>query len=84
MKVRPRKTDRGIKDTRVLLSAIKEVKLQNKKYCTVAKAYNIPKSSLHRYLKRLDKDVADISQIGDDAFLTILTRCSSFTGPTVC
>lgn len=49
-----RKTERGITDWNKLVAAIKDIKIDNKGIRSTAKTYNIPKSSLARYIQKFN------------------------------
>ena len=53
---RQRKTAHGISDFDALVNAMKAIKIENKSIRSTGRDYNIDKSSLLRYVKKLDKD----------------------------
>ncbi|XP_031637668.1 uncharacterized protein LOC116350086 [Contarinia nasturtii] len=78
---RERKTDHGVSDFDALLNAIKAIKIEKKRIRPTARAYSISKTSLTRYVEKLDKEVADISKLSDVELLAILRRIASYATP---
>lgn len=76
-----RKSDRGITDWNALVAAIKKVKLDNKSIRSTAKAHNIPKSSLARYIQKVNDTMEDISTIDGEALLKLVKSVASYATP---
>ncbi|KAL1516835.1 hypothetical protein ABEB36_000682 [Hypothenemus hampei] len=76
-----RKTDHGITNFNALVAAIKDVKLANKSIRSTAKSYNIPKSSLARYIQKASVEIEDISAVDDDELLKLVKRVASYATP---
>lgn len=85
---RPRKTNHGVKDFQALLHAIKCVKIHTKSVNSAAKAFNLNRISLGRYLVKFDAEVPDITKVSDDKLLEIVRRIGSYANTaqahTVC
>lgn len=79
MSRRQRKTNNGITDFGALLEAIKEVKVDKKPKKTIARAYNIPKSSFIRYIQKFDKEIPDITEVSDYVLLQTIRKIASYT-----
>lgn len=73
-----RKTDQGVSDFDALMRAIKEIKVNKKPITTVARAYNVPKSSMFRYIKKLDAIVPDIAELDDDELTSKIREIASY------
>lgn len=73
-----RKTDHGVSDFDALMRAIKEIKVNNKPITTVARAYNIPKSSMFRYIQKLDAIVPDITELDDEELRSKIHEIASY------
>ena len=75
---RQRKTEHGISDFDTFLNAIKAIKVEKKSIRSTAHDYSIDKSSLSRYVKKLDKEVPDITKVSDADLLVIVRRIGSY------
>ena len=75
---RQRKTEHGISDFDTFLNAIKAIKVEKKSIRSTAHDYSIDKSSLSRYVKKLDKEVPDITKVSDANLLVIVRRIGSY------
>lgn len=73
-----RKTDRGVSDFDALLIAIKEIKLNKKSIRSTAMKYNIPKSSLARYIRKINAEIHDISLFDDDELMKVVRRAAAY------
>jgi len=83
MSRRVRKTNHGITDWNNLVAAIKEIKVDHKRLRSTARAYNISKSSLGRYVNKLNDANEDISTLDDDALLKLVKSVSSYATPSL-
>jgi len=83
MSRRVRKTNHGITDWNNLVATIKEIKVDHKSLRFTARAYNIPKSSLGRYVNKLNDANEDISTLDDDALLKLVKSVSSYATPSL-
>lgn len=82
-----RTTDRanrkiGVTDFDALLKAIKEIKIDNKSLRATCKAYNIPRTSMSRYVGKLDAKFPDISAVNDAALIKELRSMTSLSERT--
>lgn len=71
-----RKTEHGVSDYSVLLKAVKEIKNEKKSIRATSKTYNIPKTSLLRYVRKVNSKFDDISRVTDAVIMDQL-RCIS-------
>lgn len=78
---KPRKTDHGVNDLEALLNAVKAIKIDKKGLRATATAYKIPKSSLSRYIEKVDKEIPDIGAVDDEQLSTVLQDIASYTTP---
>lgn len=60
------------------MRAIKEIKVNKKPITTVARAYNVPKSSMFRYIKKLDAIVPDVAELDDDELTSKIREIASY------
>ena len=74
----------GVQNLGDLVKAIKEIKVEKKLVRAVAKAYSIPKTSLFRYISKLDEQISDIALIDDDELTDKICKLTSHGSPTVC
>lgn len=56
-------------DFDAIVRAIKAIKIEQKSVRSVALAHGIPKSSLHRYMGKVNEKYADISQVNDEQLM---------------
>lgn len=61
-------------DINVLVNAIKEISIQNKAIRTVSRSYNIDKSKLSRYIKKVGESGIDVSTATDESLTQFFTE----------
>lgn len=83
MSRRPRKTEHGISDFEALMKAIKQVKVDKKSKQSTAREYNIPRSSLVRYIAKLDATIPDITQVSDVELMKAIKAVASYCTPSL-
>lgn len=74
-----RKTEVSSVDPNVVLESIKAIKLEKKSVVSVAQIHNIPKSSLFRYLGKVNQKFPDFSKATEPKlleFICIITKAS--------
>lgn len=64
-----------------LLLAIKDVKINGKSKQATAKAYNIKRTNLRRYLNKLDDELPDITALVDTDLVQMLHRYTERNPP---
>lgn len=80
-----RKTTHGISDFDALQNAIKAIVIDKKSIQSTAKAYNISRRSLGRYIKKFKAAVPDIAGVPDDDLMIVVRRIASYaTNKLVC
>lgn len=62
-----------------LIHAIKQCIIGNLPIKSTAKKFNIPRSSLQRYLKKVREKFDDLSSVGDDVLLDFVRDCNKRT-----
>lgn len=71
-----RKTNHGINDHEALLRAVKEIKIDKKSIRSVCSKYGVSKTSMLRYLNRLDEQFDDISVVDKSELMDVLKLSS--------
>ena len=72
-------------DVDAMVAAMKEVMIDKKSQRSVAKAYNINDTKLHRYISELKRKNIDPATASDEKLADFVTTKSSVTGgKTVC
>lgn len=73
-----RKTDRGNFDLKDAVQAVKAVKLDNKAVRAAAVQYNVPKSTLWRYVDIVSKKHEEISTVSDEQLLETIQHVGTY------
>lgn len=79
-----KKKEDSTPDADHLLNAIKEIRIEKNTVQSVSTARKIPKSSLFRYLKKIDKEFPDISKATDEEILQTICSITAHDGKPVC
>lgn len=66
-----------------IVSAIKDIKLNNKGIRYTAKLYNIQKSSLSRYIQSINAAMPDIKNVPDNDIKDFFRKSTTPSGPKV-
>lgn len=77
------KTQRGFIDSKALARAIEAVRINNATIFAASEAYNIPISSLTRYLCKFDAVVPNASDITEEQLITVVENFETFGKSTV-
>lgn len=73
-----RKSNRASINFINLTKAIKAVEVGNIAVATAARIFEIPRTSLNRYIQKIEKENVDIVNIKDDKLSELLQRCVSY------
>lgn len=78
-----RKTEDSPTDPNKVLVALKAVQIEKCSVKSVARDHNIPRSSLSRYLTKINQEFSDISTISDQQLLDCIKSFTSRGNKTV-
>ena len=67
-----RKTEHDISDFDALLNAIKAIKIGKKSIRSTTRDYSIDKSNFLLYVKKLDKELPDITKVSDVELMAVV------------
>lgn len=79
-----RKTEDSPTDPYKVLEALKAVKIEKRSVKSVSNDHNIPRSSLSRYLTKINQAFLDISTVSDQQLLDCIKLFTSRGSKTVC
>lgn len=79
MQTTPNKCRTGVTDFDALLKAVKDIKNEKMSLRAAAKAYNIPRTSLGRYMTKINTKIPDISVVDETKLLKELRSITSYT-----
>ncbi|XP_055311396.1 uncharacterized protein LOC129574063 [Sitodiplosis mosellana] len=62
-------------DVNALVKAIKDCLIDKKQIKTTARSHDLPRSSLQRYLKKVEENYEDLSAVADDELTEFVRDC---------